>query len=152
MFNRYRLDLLHATGSQLRLASEDILPYLLAEFKDAFVEARGNHGFHRTGLRDKESELLREWRGLSISLADQIPLAARETTFMLALFFMVKLAQIQRSKDPSAKATRAASLIGMLGGPGTGKLTLCMCKCHSWNPFSPLVKHNIWTCEEQNIA
>lgn len=54
-------------------------------------------------------------------MAGQIPLAAWETTWTPALFFMVKLAQQQRTKDPSAKASRAASCLGMLGAPGTGK-------------------------------
>ena len=59
------------------IAAESTNPFLVGNFTASFVEARTSGSFNRTELRDKEGELVSEWCGSAVGVAEQIPLAAR---------------------------------------------------------------------------
>ena len=102
---------------------EEITAYLVQHFKAAFIQARGHGQFHRTRLREKGTAICKTWQGEAVGISHQIPLEARETCFNLTLYYIVKSALAQATKDPSATPLRSATIIALLGVPGTGEMS-----------------------------
>lgn len=106
---------------------DDINTYLDDNFALDFAQVRSGGHFDRRELRDKDSPLLESWRGIPVGLADQIPLAARESSFHLMLLYAIRLAKIQRECDPRATAMRRPAFMAMVGAAGAGKSWAFLC-------------------------